>query len=251
VTATDPGQSAFRHWAGRKWGLITIIVLLISAVAWGERWSYYRSSKSAAQAQQFQKLETDLNQPAFSGISTDVHGYKYSNGEKQDVVATLDAVKLNETIAFSLTPAGTIGDCSASNTETIIVTLIAPAFTITPIGSGSRSRKELIAKSCDLSAKEPPAPPPWRWNIVPIQAGHHLITLSLQALDKDGQEVAFKPFDIPVTVVAPETSLATYVGTVGTIIGVITGLFSLWGQFGKRAIGIRHASGSTHDVQDA
>jgi hypothetical protein len=235
VTATNPNQSGFRQWAGRKWGLVTIVVLLISAVAWGERYSYYRSSKNAAQAQQFQKLETHLNQPPFSGISTDIHGYKYSNGEQQDVLAALDAVKLNETIAFSLTPVGTIADCSISNTEAIIVTLIAPAFTITPIGSASRSRKELIANSCDLSTQQPPAPTPWRWSIVPTQAGHHLITLSFQALDKDGQQVAFEPFDIPITVVAPETSLATYIGTVGTIIGVITGLFSLWGQFGKRA----------------
>jgi hypothetical protein len=53
-------------------------------------------------------------------------------------------------------------------------------------------------------------------------------------LDKDDREVASKPFDIPVTVVAPETSLSTFVGTVGAIIGVITGLFSLWGQFGTR-----------------
>jgi hypothetical protein len=239
VTATDPNQCAFRQWAGRKWGLVTIVVLLISAVAWGERYSYYRSSKRAAQAQQFQQLETHLNNPAFSGISTEIKGLKYVNGAPQDVVATLDAVKLNETIAFSLAPMGTIADCSISDTETIIVTLLAPAFTVTPIGSGSRSRKELIANSCDLSAKEPTAPTPWRWNIVPTQAGHHLITLSLQALDKDGHEVAFKPFDIPVTVVAPETSLATYVATVGTIIGVITGLFSLSGQFRKRAIGVR------------
>lgn len=247
MTATDSNQGAFRQWAGRKWGLITIIVLLISAVAWGERYSYYRTSKNAAQALQFQQLETQLNDPAFSGISTEIEGLKYVNGAPQDVVATLDAVKLNETIAFSLTPMGTIADCSASNTESIIVTLLAPAFTVTPIGSGSRSRKELIANSCDLSAKGPPVPMPWRWNIVPIQAGHHLITLSLQALDKDGQEVAFKPFDIPITVVAPETSLATYIGTVGTIIGVITGLFSLWGQFGKRA----NATGSARDERDA
>jgi hypothetical protein len=240
VTATKPNQSAFRQWAGRKWGLITIVVLLISAIAWGERYSYYRSSKNAAQAKQFQQLETNLNNPAFSGISTEIHGLKYVNGGPHDVVAALDAVKLNETIAFSLAPIGTIADCSVSDTETIIVTLLAPAFTVTPIGNGSRSRKELIANSCDLSAKEPPPPTPWRWNIVPIQAGHHLITLSLQALDKDGQQVAFQPFDIPVTVVAPETSLATYIGTVGTIIGVITGLFSLWGQFGKRQSAYRN-----------
>ena len=233
MTTADLGQGAFRQWAGRKWGLVTIIVLLISAVAWGERWSYYRTSRSAAQALQFQTIESKLNQPAFSGISTEIHGYKYANGATQDIVAALDAVKLNETIAFSLTPLGTSADCSISDTESIVVTLIAPAFTVTPIGSGNRSRQELIAKSCDLSAKEPPVPPPWRWNIVPIQAGHHLITLSLQALDKDGREVASKPVDIPVTVVAPETSMSTFIGTVGAIIGVITGLFSLWGQFGK------------------
>jgi hypothetical protein len=234
VTTTATSQSAFRQWAGRKWGLVTIIVLLISAGAWGERWSYYRSSQNAAQAVQFRNLETALNQPPFSGISTDVHGYKFSNGERQDVVATLDAIKLNETIAFSLTPVGTIADCSATDAATIVVTLLAPAFTVTPIGNGIHSRKELIAPSCDVSAKDSPVVPAWRWNIVPIQAGHHLITLSLQALDEHGQELAFKPIDIPVTVIAAETSLSTVIGTVGAIVGVITGIFSLWGQFGKQ-----------------
>jgi hypothetical protein len=211
-----------------------VVVVPVTVIAWVEHWSYSRASQKAEQAVQFQKLEADLNQFPFSGISTDVHGYKYSNGVQQDVVSQLDAIKLNETIAFSLTPVGTIADCAVTETTTIAVTLIAPAFTVTPIGNGAHPRKELIAPSCDLSSKDPPPVPAWRWNIVPTQAGHHLITLTLQALDKTGQELAFKPIDIPVTIVAPETSFSTEIGTIGAIIGVITGLFGLWGQLGKR-----------------
>jgi hypothetical protein len=219
--------------AAQKWGLIALVALLITAAAWGQRWRYYSSSKSAAQASRFEIIESDLNQPAFSGITTEIHGMKYAVSGTQDVVHQLDAVKLDETIAFSLTPLDTIADCSTSDIEVIEVDLDAPAFTVHPIGAGTRSRKALIANSCDLSSKPPPSPPPWRWNVVPTQAGHHLITLSMQALNKDGLELNSRSVDIPVTVLAPEESLTTVIGSVGGVIAVISGLIGLWGQFGK------------------
>jgi hypothetical protein len=230
MSARDPHLRA-----AKKWGLIAIVALLITAAAWGQRWHYYSSSKKAAQASRFAKIESDLNQPAFAGISTEIHGLKYVVSGTQDVVLQLDAVKLDETIAFSLTPLDTITDCSASDTEGIKVSLDAPAFTVHPIGDGIRSRDSLVANSCDLSAKAPPSPPPWRWNVVPTEAGHHLITLSLQAFDKSGHELNSRSVDIPMTILAPEESLSTVIGTVGGAIAVITGLISLWGQFGKRA----------------
>jgi len=178
-------------------------------------------------------IEAALNQPPFAGISTEIHGLNFSTSGTKDVVQELDAVKLDETIAFSLTPLETIADCSNSDTEAINVTLDAPAFTVHAVGEGIRSRKVLVAKSCDLSPKPPPVPPPWRWNVVPTQAGHHLITLSLQALDKDGQEMESKAIDIPITVLAPEASISTFIGTAGGVVAVITGLLSLWGKVGK------------------
>jgi hypothetical protein len=220
--------------AARKWGLIALVALLITAAAWGQRWRYYRSSKEAAQASRFEKIESDLNQPAFAGISTEIHGLKYGVSGTQDVVQQLEAVKLDETIAFSLTPLDTITDCSSSDTVGIKVSLDAPAFTVHQIGDEMRSRQTLLANSCDLSAKAPFSPPPWRWNVVPTEAGHHLITLSLQALDKSGHELNSRSVDIPMTVLAPEESLTTVIGTVGGAIAVITGLISLWGQFGKK-----------------
>jgi hypothetical protein len=220
--------------AKKIWGLIALVALLITVAAWGQRWRYYSSSKNAAQASRFAKIESDLNQPAFAGISTEIHGLKYVVSGTQDVVHQLDAVKLDETIAFSLTPLDTITDCSASDTEGIKVSLDAPAFTVHPIGDGIRSRQTLVANSCDLSAKTPLSPPPWRWNVVPTEAGHHLITLSLQALDKSGRELNSRSIDIPMTVLAPEESLTTVIGTVGGVIAVITGLISLWGQFEKK-----------------
>jgi hypothetical protein len=226
------GDSPLR--ATRKWGLIALIALLITAAAWGQRWRYYSSSKNAAQASRFAKIESDLNQPAFTGISTEIHGLKYAVSGAQDVVHQLDAVKLDETIAFSLTPLDTIADCSANETEVIKVTLDAPAFTVHPIGEGTRSRQTLVANSCDLSPKAPLSPPPWRWNVVPTEAGHHLITLSLQAFDKSGRELNSRSIDIPMTVLAPEESMTTVIGTVGGVIAIITGLIGLWGQFGKQ-----------------
>lgn len=220
--------------AEKKWGLIAIVALLITAAAWGQRWRYYSSSKNAAQASRFTKIESDLNQPAFAGISTEIHGLKYAVSGTQDVVHQLDAVKLDETIAFSLTPLDTGTDCSASDTQGIKVSLDAPAFTVHLIGDEIRSRQSLVANTCDLSTKAPLSPPPWRWNVVPTEAGHHLITLSLQALDKAGHELNSRSVDIPITVLAPEESLTTVVGTVGGVIAVISGLISLWGQFGKK-----------------
>jgi hypothetical protein len=220
--------------SSRMWFIVASLAAVITAIAWGHWWQYQRESRAAAQALAFNKVEIQLTQPAFAGITAQIDGLKYSLAEQKDIVKQPDSIKLDETISFSLRPLATGAGCSPSNIDNYRVVLDAPAFTVDPIGDGSRSRGFLIAASCDLSPQPPPVPAPWRWNLLATRAGNHLITLSLQALDKNGQVVESRVVDIPVTILAQPQSLSTVIGVFGGVVAIVTGLIGLWKGLGRQ-----------------
>ena len=220
----------------RMWLIIALLSALVASTAWVQWWRYQSASRAALDALAFNEVEKQLTQPAFAGISTELHGKKYSPHDTQvtqDFVHLPDSIKLDETIGFSLQPLATSTDCSPSDIESIRVSLDAPAFTVDTIGDPVRSLERLRSQACDLAAQAPPPPAPWRWNVVPTQAGHRLITLSLQALDKNQRVVDSRIVDIPVTVLAPPESLSTVVGTLGGVITLLSTVIGLWGRAGK------------------
>ena len=189
------------------------VAAVMAAVAWVHWWQYQRASRAAAQALAFNKVEIQLTQPAFGGVATQIDAQKYSLSEPRDIVKQPDSIKLDETISLTLRPLATSGGCAPSDIDKITVALDAPAFTISPVGDASRSRSVLLASSCDgFAAASPPAPAPWRWNLLATSAGNHLITLSMQALDKNGRAADSRIIDIPVTILAQPESLSTAIG---------------------------------------
>jgi hypothetical protein len=78
--------------------------------------------------------------------------------------------------------------------------------------------------------------------LLATRAGNHLITLSLQALDKSGQVVESRVVDIPVTILAQPQSLSTVIGVFGGAVAIITGLIGLWQGLGRRTPQGRRAS---------
>jgi hypothetical protein len=224
-----------RSRSSRKWFIVAVLAAVMAAVAWVHWWQYQRASRAAAQALAFNKVEIQLTQPAFGGVATQIDAQKYSLSEPRDIVKQPDSIKLDETISLTLRPLATSGGCAPSDIDKITVALDAPAFTISPVGDASRSRSVLLASSCDLSPQPPPAPAPWRWNLLATSAGNHLITLSMQALDKNGRAADSRIIDIPVTILAQPESLSTAVGVLGGLVALLTGLIGVWQQFSIRS----------------
>jgi hypothetical protein len=229
------GAPSRRSSSARVWFLIAAVAAIVTLAAGAQWWSYQQELRNAAQAYRFKTVEVALTQPPFNGISTQIDGDKWLPDGPKDIVKDPESIALYETITFTLRPLTTGTGCSASNIDSYQVLVDAPGFTVDKIGDAVRSRQMLLAPICDLSAKAPPPAPAWRWNLMANVPGNHVITLVLQALDRNGSVVDSREVDIPVFVPAPPQPLSANIGILGVIVTIATGLIGLWERFRKRS----------------
>ena len=217
--------------APHVWFIAAGVAAMIAVIA-GSLW-YKNASEldAAAQAYRFKTVEVNLTQPPFDGISTQIAGYRWLSTGPLDIVKSPQPIDLYETITLTLQPLTTGSGCSTSAVSSYAVLLDAPGFTVDRIGAAERTREALLAPSCSLAAQAPPAPAPWRWNLMPTLPGNHVITLVLQSLDKHGAVLNTREDDIPVIVLGQTNSLSAYIGIAGGLVAIVTGLLGVWEKF--------------------
>ena len=231
ATPAPPHQ---RHSSSRTWFVVAAVAAVVTLAAGVQWWSYQRDLNAAAQAYRFKTVEIALTQPPFNGISTQIDGNKWLPSGPQDIVRNPESIALYETITLALRPLTTGTGCAPSNIDGYQVLVDAPGFMVDKIGDATRSRQALIAPECNLSPKPPPPAPAWRWNLMATEPGNHVITLVLQALDRDQRVVDSREVDIPVVVPTPPQSLSANIGLMGVIITIASGLIGLWERFRRK-----------------
>jgi hypothetical protein len=226
-----------RSSSARIWFLIAAVASIVTLAAVAQGWSYQKGLRDAeirAQAYRFKNVEVALNQPPFNGISTQINVDRWLPEGPRDIVRDPESIALNETITLGLQPLITGTGCSPSNVDSYNVLVDAPGFAVDKIGDAIRSREMLLAPICSLSTNPPPPAPAWRWNLMATVPGNHVITLMLQALDKNESVVDSREVDIPVIVPDPPQPLSVNIGIVGGVVTIATGLIGLWERFRKR-----------------
>jgi hypothetical protein len=218
----------------RTWFAITAIAASFALAGGWNWWTYQQKLQAAAKAYRFKHVEISLTQPPFRGLSTQIGGQKWLTDGPQDIVSDPQPIALNETISLELTPLTTGTSCSPSDITAYEVDVNAPGFTVDGIGDALKSRPALIAPACSLSQTPPPPVPPWRWNLLADQPGDQVITLVLQALDKNGQVVELREVDIPVFVPTPPEPASGYIGAAGVVISILATCIGLWEKFRRK-----------------
>jgi hypothetical protein len=231
VSATDP-TSRSKSASSRVWFTVAAIAALVALTAGVLQWlAYQRELKNAAQAYRFNHVEVVLTQPPFDGISTQIEGNRWLPDGPSDIVKDPESIALYDTITFELHPLATGSDCSSSNVVAYEVLVDAPGFTVDRLGDAVRTRNMLLAAACSLSAKEPPPPEPWRWNVMAVQPGNHVVTLLMEALDKNESVIDSREVDIPVFVPTPPQTLASDIGLISVVVTILTAMIGLWERF--------------------
>jgi hypothetical protein len=195
------------------------------------QWLGYERLREANQAYRFTHADIVLTQPPFNSISTQIRVDKWLPDGPQDIIKDPAPIALYDTIRLTLQPLSTGSQCSPSNIVSYEVLADAPGFTIDRIGDALRPRAAVLAPACSLAAKAPPAAAPWRWNLMAIQPGNHVVTLLLLALDKNHNVVDSREADIPLFVPSAPQSFAANVGLVSVFITIVTALIGLWERF--------------------
>jgi hypothetical protein len=224
----DAHQSAR---SGRVWFIVAGVAAVITLIACFQWWKYQAALRAAAQAYRFNHVEIVLTQPPFNGISTQIEGDKWLPDGPKDIVKDPESIALYDTITLKLQPLPTGPDCSASNIHAYDVQVDAPGFTVDTIGGTLRSRTMLVAPACSLASKAPPAPEPWRWNLMATEPGNHVVTLLLLAMDKNQDVIDSREVDVPVFVPNPPEPLTAYIGFISILVTIVTGIIGLWERF--------------------
>lgn len=229
VTAQHP-----RLPSSRVWFVIAVVAAAVTLVAGAQWWRYESALSDAARDYRFNTVEVGLTQPPFDGIVTQIDGDKWLPDGPRDIVRDPESIALYETITLTLKPLTTGSGCSNSPIDSYQVLVDAPGFTVDKIGDATRSRQMLLAPQCDLSSKEPPPAPAWRWNLMANLPGNHVITLVLQAMDKNSHVLDSREVDIPVVVPEPPQPLSANIGLIGAVVTVATGMIGLWERFKRK-----------------
>ena len=160
-----------------------------------------------------------------------------------DIVKNPKSIALYDTITLKLHALPTGSDCSPSDIVAYEVLVDAPGFTVDKIGDALRSRKTLLASACSLSPKAPPSAEPWRWNLMATTPGNHVVTLLMQALDKNNNVVDSREVDIPVFVPTPPQTLAANIGLISVLVTIVSGMIGLWQRYKGKSIEFRRRLG--------
>ncbi|MGC1381220.1 MAG: hypothetical protein WA814_09410 [Candidatus Baltobacteraceae bacterium] len=229
ATATDPRPKAP---PSRAWFIVAAVAAIVALGAGALQWvGYQKDLRDAAQAYRFKHVEVVLNQPPFGGISTQIEGEKWLPSGPSDIVKDPESISLYDTITLKLQPLAMGADCSPSDIAAYQVLLDAPGFTVDKLGDALRSRQTLLAPACSVSRKAPPPAEPWRWNLMATQPGNHVVTLLMQALDKNRTVIDSREVDIPVFVPTPPQTLASNIGLISVLVTIVTALIGLWERF--------------------
>ncbi len=222
-----------RRSSSRIWFAIAAIAAIVAGIVGVRWWLYDRDIQLAAKAYRFNSVEIALTQPPFNDITTQIDGSKWLPNGPQDIVKDPESIALYETITLALRPLTTGTGCSGSTIVAYQVLVDAPGFTVDRIGDAARTRQTLLAPECSLGAKAPPPAPPWRWNLMATEPGNHVITMVLQALDRQQHVVDSREVDIPVFVPTPPEPISSNIGLIGIVVSITTGLVGLWERFRK------------------
>ncbi len=223
----------------RVWFIVASIAAVVTIAAGVLQWvAYQKDLNAAAQAYRFNHVEVVLTQPSFDGISTQIEGDRWLPTGPSDIVKNPKSIALYDTITLKLHALPTGSDCSPSDIVAYEVLVDAPGFTVDKIGDALRSRKTLLASACSLSPKAPPSAEPWRWNLMATTPGNHVVTLLMQALDKNNNVVDSREVDIPVFVPTPPQTLAANIGLISVLVTIVSGMIGLWQRYKGKSISL-------------
>ena len=64
-----------------------------------------------------------------------------------------------------------------------------------------------------------------------VQPGNHVVTLLMEALDKNESVIDSREVDIPVFVPTPPQTLASDIGLISVVVTILTAMIGLWERF--------------------